>query len=221
MSHFEMIIFDLDGTLLDTVEEVASAMNDALLESHLPGITLDQTRSWVGKGAAHFLTQVLEHHQLQHAVDFDALLNLFYHHYELRSGTLSQLYPHVRESLETLRKSKRKLCVVSNKFKRGADKVLRAHRLDHLFDDVFGGDSFEQKKPDPVAVHFLMQKHGVSPEQVLFIGDSSTDVATARNAGVEVWVVPYGYNHGEAVEKSMPDSIIDDFSVMLHRLSCA
>ncbi|WP_417583934.1 HAD-IA family hydrolase [Nitrincola sp.] len=219
MNHYEMIIFDLDGTLLDTVEEVAYAMNDALQESELPVITLSQARDWVGKGAPHFLTQVLEHHQLTDQVSFESLLNLFYKHYERRSGTLSKLYPSVRETLEILSKSKRKLCIVSNKFKRGTDKVLKAHQLDHLFDDIFGGDSFEQKKPDPVAVHFLMQKYTLLPDQVLFIGDSSTDVATARNAGVTVWTVPYGYNHGEAIQKSMPDRMIEDFSELQARLS--
>lgn len=219
MNRYEMIIFDLDGTLLDTVEEVACAMNDALMESGLPVITLHQARGWVGKGAPHFLTQVLEHQQLSDQVNFEILLSQFYKHYEQRSGTLSQLYPSVRETLEILRKTERKLCVVSNKFKRGTDKVLRAHKLDHLFDDIFGGDSFEQKKPDPVAVHYLMQKHALLPEQVLFVGDSSTDVATARNAGVTVWTVPYGYNHGEDIQKSMPDSMIENFSELQDRLS--
>ena len=219
MNCYKLIIFDLDGTLLDTVEEIAASMNDMLSEFDLPNVTLDQAKYWVGKGAPHFLNQVIEHHQLKIDVSYDQLLQRFYHYYEKRSGTGSSLYPGVLEALETLYKSDYKLSVVTNKFKIGADKVLQSHKIDHLFDDIIGGDSFEHKKPDPIAVHFLMQKHCVQPEQVLFIGDSTTDVSTAKNAGVEVWAVPYGYNHGQPIELANPNRVMSSFSDVLDILN--
>ena len=219
MNCYKLIIFDLDGTLLDTVEEIAASMNDMLSEFDLPNVTLDQAKNWVGKGAPHFLNQVMEYHQLKIDVGYDELLQRFYHYYERRSGTGSSLYPGVMEVLEALYGSDYNLSVVTNKFKRGADKVLQSHKIDHLFDDIIGGDSFEHKKPDPIAVHYLMKKHGVQPEQVLFIGDSTTDVSTAKNAGVQVWAVPYGYKHGQPIELANPNRVMSSFSDVLDILN--
>lgn len=215
MNFYQLIIFDLDGTLLDTVEEIAASMNDVMSEFGLPRITLNQAKDWVGKGAPHFIDQALLHHALTDKVNSDDLLARFYDYYEKRSGTASSLYPGVRETLEALHShSGFKLAVVTNKFKRGADKVLKTHRMTHFFHDVIGGDSFDYKKPEPIAVNFLMQKYSLNPEQVLFIGDSSTDVSTARNAGVDVWAVPYGYNHGVPIADSKPDRVISHFSII-------
>lgn len=217
MKHYALIVFDLDGTLLDTAGEVNDAINDAFNEVGLPLITLDQTRQWVGKGATNFLEKALEFCdvRLKTQQEFDELLAIFFRHYERRSGTNSTIYPCVTESLNGLHKGGLKLAVLTNKFFVGADLVLKAHQLDHLFGDILAGDTFPQKKPDPIGVHFLMNKYNLLPEQVLFIGDSSTDVQTARNAGVDIWVVPYGYNHGEDIAEANPDRIIQNISCLI------
>ncbi|MCD8513034.1 MAG: phosphoglycolate phosphatase [Nitrincola sp.] len=215
MNSYKLIIFDLDGTLLDTVEEITASMNDMLTEFDLPNVSLEQARNWVGKGAPHFLEQYLEHHPLPLNKTQEQLLARFYYYYEKRSGTGSALYPGVKDSLEKLSVSDIKLTVVTNKFKLGADKVLSSHQLSHYFEDVIGGDTFEHKKPNPVAVHHLIQKHSVLPEQVLFVGDSMTDVSTAKNAGVKVWAVPYGYNHGQPIATAAPDRVMREFSEVL------
>lgn len=215
MNKYALIVFDLDGTLLDTAGEVTDAINDAFNEVGLPAITLEQTRSWVGKGAPDFLQKALAFCNVQLATqqEFDQLLAIFYHHYEKRSGTNSQIFPHVAEALKELHQSGYKLALLTNKFLVGTELVLKAHQLHHLFDDILAGDSFPEKKPDPVGIHFLMDKYNFTAEEILYIGDSSTDVQTARNAGVEVWVVPYGYNHGDDIREAKPDRII-------HNLSC-
>lgn len=218
MTACKLIIFDLDGTLLDTVEEITAAMNDMLVEFNLPSVTLEQAKNWVGKGAAHFLQLYLDAHDLDLSLDQDRLLQRFYHHYEKRSGTGSKLYKGVQPTLEKLLSSGVKLSVVTNKFKLGADKVLESHQLVRFFEDVIGGDCFEHKKPHPVAVQYLMDKHQVSTDEVLFVGDSMTDVSTAKNAGVKVWVVPYGYNHGQPIAASAPDRVLQCFSEVLEVL---
>lgn len=217
MKKHALIIFDLDGTLLDTAGEVTDAINDAFYEVGLAQITLSQTRNWVGKGAPNFLEKALEFNnvKLQTQQEFDRLLAIFYHHYEKRSGTNSHMFPQVAETLDQLHKNGTQLAVLTNKFLVGTELVLKAHNIHHLFADILAGDSFPQKKPDPVGVHFLMRKYSLFPEQILYIGDSSTDVQTARNAGVEVWVVPYGYNHGDDINTSNPDRIIENLSCLL------
>ncbi|HSO45716.1 MAG TPA: HAD-IA family hydrolase, partial [Rhodoferax sp.] len=89
-------------------------------------------------------------------------------------------------------------------------------QLSDLFDEVVSGDTFPTKKPDPVGVANCMAKFGAARERTLFVGDSSIDAATARNAGVPVWLLPYGYNMGQPIEACAPDRVIADFSLLLN-----
>ena len=215
METFELIIFDLDGTLLDTAPEVTEAANDALQEAGLPQVSLEQTRQWVGQGAPHFLDKALAFSGSQQKLPFNDLLARFYHFYEKRSGTNSHLYPYAKEVVHRLHQQGKRLAVLTNKFKVGADKTLQAHGLFDYFDEVLGGDSFSVKKPNPVGVHYLINKYQVKPEDVLFLGDSSHDVQTAHQAGVQVWVFPHGYNHGQPIAASNPDKILAGFEDLL------
>ncbi|MDR9468408.1 HAD-IA family hydrolase [Marinospirillum sp.] len=218
MHRIQLIIFDLDGTLLDTAPEVALAANDALEEAGLRSISLEQTRQWVGRGAENFLEKALEFSAGQKKVVFAELLARFYYFYKIRSGTRSYLYPFAKEVVQHFHQQGKRLAVLTNKFKAGADKTLQAHGLYDYFDEVLGGDSFADKKPNPVGVHYLLDKYRVAPDEVLFLGDSSHDVQTAHQAGVKVWVFPHGYNHGEPLAASNPDRILTGFDELLQRL---
>jgi len=121
----------------------------------------------------------------------------------------------VRETLQVLRDAGVKLAVVTNKEGRYTQTVLDAHQLAPMFDRVISGDTLLVKKPNPAAVHDCLKRFNVKAERALFVGDSSIDVATARNAGVAVWALPYGYNMGESVHTCAPDRVIDDFSALL------
>jgi phosphoglycolate phosphatase len=134
--------------------------------------------------------------------------------YQQRCGSRSHLYPQVRETLHRLRAQGVKLAVVTNKESRYTRVVLDAHQLMPLFDEVVSGDSFATKKPDPVGVLHCLAKFGVARERTLFVGDSSIDAATARNAGVAVWLLPYGYNMGQPIDACAPDRVIADFSFL-------
>ncbi len=104
---------------------------------------------------------------------------------------------------------------MTNKESRYTDRVLAAHGLTELFDIVVSGDSFPVKKPDPTSILDCLEQWQVSADDALFVGDSSIDAATARNAGIDVWLLPYGYNMGEPIESANPDRVIQDFSELV------
>ncbi|HCY16398.1 MAG: phosphoglycolate phosphatase [Curvibacter sp. GWA2_64_110] len=219
---FDLVMFDLDGTLIETAPEICDAVNDTLKHFGLPEVTQDQVDRWIGYGTRELLIQALAFVR-KLSVDavraFDTLPLIaaeFDRHYQRRCGTRSQLYPQVREALQQLRQQGVRLAVVTNKEGRYTQTVLAAHALVPLFDRVVSGDSLPTKKPDPAGIHSCLAQFEVRPERALFVGDSSIDVATARNAGVPVWALPYGYNMGQPIEACAPDRVIDDFSMLLN-----
>jgi phosphoglycolate phosphatase len=121
----------------------------------------------------------------------------------------------VLETLVALRERGVKLAVVTNKEGRYTRVVLNAHALGSLFHLVVSGDTLPSKKPNPAGVALALAQFDVVPQRALFVGDSSIDAATARAAGVPVWLLPYGYNMGQAVEACAPDRVISDVSVLL------
>ncbi len=219
---FDLVMFDLDGTLIETAPEICDAVNDTLKHFGLPEVTQDQVDRWIGYGTRELLIQALAFVR-KLSVDavraFDTLPLIaaeFDRHYQRRCGTRSHLYPQVREALRQLRQQGVRLAVVTNKEGRYTQTVLAAHDLVPLFDRVVSGDSLPTKKPDPAGIHSCLAQFEVRPERALFVGDSSIDVATARNAGVPVWALPYGYNMGQPIEACAPDRVIDDFSMLLN-----
>lgn len=219
--RFDAVLFDLDGTLVETSPEIADATNDLLRDLGLPSVTQQQVDAWIGHGTRELLVQALAHvRQLpQDAVRADEAMPTiaaqFDRHYHRRCGTHSRLYPQVMETLRQLRSQGTRVGVVTNKEGRHTERVLAAHGLPALLDAVISGDSLPTKKPDPAGILQCLQQWGVAPARALFVGDSRIDIATARNAGVAVWALPYGYNMGEPVVQSQPDRMIDDISALV------
>lgn len=220
-SSFKLFMFDLDGTLIETAPEIADAVNDTLARFDLPAVPQACVDRWIGHGTHELLIQALAFSgkTTEPLVRASASLPLFSaefgRHYERRCGTNSRLYPHVREVLQRLRDQGSKLAVVTNKEERYARTVLDAHGLAPLFHRVISGDSLPTKKPDPAGINACLDEFQVHRGHALFVGDSSIDVATARNAGVRVWALPYGYNMGQAIEACGPDRVISDFSALI------
>jgi phosphoglycolate phosphatase len=218
---FDLILFDLDGTLIETAPEIADAVNDTLDHFGFASVTQQQVNDWIGHGTRELLIQALAFiyeqsvDEVRHSDNFSIIEAEFTRHYQRRCGTRSHLYPHVRETLQRLREAGVKLAVVTNKEDRYTQTVLDAHQLSPLFDRVISGDTLPVKKPNPAAIADCLQRFAVAPERALFVGDSSIDVATARNAGIAVWALPYGYNMGEPIEACGPDRVIPDFSALL------
>ena len=123
----------------------------------------------------------------------------------------------MRETLQALRVQGVKLAVVTNKEGRYTQVVMQVHQLVPLFDAVVSGDTLPTKKPDPAGVAQCLAQFEVAKARTLFVGDSSIDAATARNAGVPVWLLPYGYNMGQAIEACAPDRVIADFTSLLNQ----
>ncbi len=219
---FDLVMFDLDGTLVETAPEICDAVNDTLQHFDLPGVTQAQVASWIGHGTRELLIQALSYSgqgsvaQVRASDSLGRMTAEFDTHYQRRCGTSSQLYPQVRETLTALRARGVKLAVVTNKEGRFAASVLNAHQLLPLLDCVVSGDTLPTKKPNPAGIHQCMAEFGVPPTRALFVGDSSIDVATARNAGVAVWALPYGYNMGQPIAACAPDRVISDCSLLLN-----
>lgn len=219
---FDLVMFDLDGTLVETAPEICDAVNDTLRHFELPEVTQTKVNDWIGHGTRELLVQALAESghedlaavrvskKLPHiAAEFDK-------HYQNRCGTRSQLYPQVRETLTALRERGLKLAVVTNKEGLYTATVLAAHHLTPFFDLVISGDTLPTKKPDPAGIEQCLAQFNVARDRALFVGDSSIDVATARNAGVMVWVLPYGYNMGQAIEGCKADRVIINCSALLN-----
>ena len=211
----ELVLFDLDGTLVETAPEIHDAVNDTLGAMDLPAVTLGKVASWIGHGTGRLLAQALADatggdgacatggsllRAAQARFDID---------YERRCGTTSRPYAHALEVLLALGASGVRRALVTNKERRFTLPVLRWLGLCGLFVCVVCGDSLPSRKPDPAGVQHCLREFDVPAHRALFIGDSSIDVATARNAGVRVWAVSYGYNGGAPVAASRPDRLID------------
>jgi phosphoglycolate phosphatase len=221
MRAFDLVMFDLDGTLVETAPEIMDAVNDTLQRFDLPQVSQQQVNDWIGHGTLALLVQAVAYSTQRppDVVRASELLRLMTAEYNLfyrrRCGTRSHLYPQVRETLLALRDQGVKLAVITNKESRYTQVVMDVQALTDLFDVVISGDTFSTKKPDPVGVAHCLARFGVAPARALFVGDSSIDAATARAAGVPVWLLPYGYNMGQPLETCQPDRIIADFSVLL------
>ena len=221
MNSFDLVMFDLDGTLIETAPEICDAVNDTLRRFDLAEVTQQQVNDWIGHGTRELLIQALAFSGNTDASAVRASDSLapiaaeFDLHYQRRCGTRSHLYPQVRETLLALRARGVKLAVVTNKEGRYTATVLNAHQLTPLLDAVVSGDTLPTKKPDPAGVAHCLAQFGVARERALFVGDSSIDVATARQAGVAVWALPYGYNMGQPIEACAPDRVIVDCSLLL------
>jgi len=222
MNTFDLVMFDLVGTLVETGPEICDAVNDTLQRLGLPKVSQQQVNDWIGHGTRELLVQALVFSGNMNEVKVRAsgsmtqIATEFNKHHKRRSGTRSQLYPQVRETLTALRSRGVKLAVVTNKEARYTETVLETHQLMPLVDWVVSGDTLPTKKPDPAGIESCLAQFGVPSHRALFVGDSSIDVATARTAGVTVWALPYGYNRGQPIQACAPDRVIANCSLLLN-----
>mgnify|MGYP000638568496 FL=1 len=216
-------IVDLDGTMIDTLGDFEVALNRSMADLDLPPVTRALVERTVGKGSEHLIRSVLAHQLalpqvkgLTNVCDARSVDNLFepawqryQHHYLAINGEFAAVYPRVVEGLQQMRDAGLQLACLTNKPLSFAKPLLQAKGLDHFFIHVFGGDSFERKKPDPLPLLKTCEALGVSPAQALMVGDSSNDAQAARAAGCPVVLVRYGYNHGEPVDGVDADAHVD------------
>lgn len=212
----DLILFDLDGTLVDSASDLYRAMNLSLARLNLPLVTEQQVRVWIGKGTALFCQSTLAYLTKQvDSAQHQLLLNTFLEIYNANPCVETQPFQGVFEFLEWGLQNNKKMVCVTNKPEQPARKILEVLNMHHYFIDVIGGDRFDVRKPDPKPLLYCVESFGSALAQTLMIGDSSNDVEAARRAGIDCVVVSYGYNHGEDIRLCQPQQIVDDLSELL------
>jgi phosphoglycolate phosphatase len=215
----KLVIFDLDGTLLDSVPDLAQAADETVKALGYKSVSVDNVRDYVGNGA-----DILIGRCLSQSITVDSNLSselltkarsLFDEFYEQTGHKASVLFPMVKETLSALHAQGIRLAIVTNKPSKFVPEILRQHQIAEFFDDVLGGDAFETRKPDPVALNWLMEKYSLTPQEVVMVGDSKNDILAAKNAQCCAFALTYGYNHGEPISDSNPDYVADQIDELL------
>jgi phosphoglycolate phosphatase len=216
------IMFDLDGTLVDTASEIAAALNCTLEEAGLPAQDTAQVRDWIGKGTAWLFGTALVHATGEETSRSGALFQQHYprflENYHRLNGVMSAPYPQTLDALIALSSAGYRLGVVTNKGRPLTLGLLERHGLDRVFDVVVAGGDTPNGKPSPEPLELALRQAGVRHSDALFVGDSSNDVQAARHAKVPVWTFDHGYNHGEPIASAHPDLVIQDYSDLAQRL---
>ena len=207
--------------MVDTLGDFSEALNRMLQDLRLPAIGADSIESMVGKGSEHLLRSVLNHvlvgaESAQRAIKIDDLYPdawaSYQRHYLAINGQYAAVYPGVAEGLAALRAAGLRLACLTNKPTAFALPLLEAKGLRGHFEQVFGGDAFERKKPDPLPLVKTCEALGTAPARTLMVGDSSNDARAARAAGCPVVLVTYGYNHGQPVRAVDADGFVDSLA---------
>ena len=211
------VLLDLDGTLVDTVDDLAAAANAALADNGLAAVEAGVVAGFVGKGVEMLVRRCLSHLG-RDGQDPSAILAAFERHYARLNGTLSMPYPGVVRGLDSMQAQGLQLGVATNKPARFSRPLLAAHGLDQAFSVVACGDTVPRKKPHPDMILHAARTWGMNPEALLMIGDSANDAAAARAAGCRVWLVPYGYREGLELRDIDCDGIVADLSIAARHL---
>ncbi|MDY4594952.1 MAG: phosphoglycolate phosphatase [[Pasteurella] aerogenes] len=218
--QFKLIGFDLDGTLVNSLPDLALSVNSALVQLGLPQAEESLVLTWIGNGADVLSERALDWAKKQtgRSLNEEEVLQ-FKHRFGFYYGenlcNISRLYPNVKETLETLKAQGYILAVVTNKPTKHVQPVLAAFGIDHLFSEMLGGQSLPAIKPHPAPLYYLCGKFGLYPKQVLFVGDSRNDILAAHSAGCPVVGLTYGYNYNIPIAEANPDWVFDDFAKIL------
>jgi phosphoglycolate phosphatase len=212
-----ILIFDLDGTLVDSSRDLADAVNAARACIGLPPHALDRVISYIGHGARELVRKsIQDSHPAPPPELLEEVLGYFREHYAQHLLDQTRPYPGVRETLEQLAASPARftLAVLTNKPLRFTQPILEGLDLARFFPYVWGEDSLGAKKPDPIGIHTLARETGAAPHNAVMVGDSDTDVLTARNAGAWACGVTYGLG-SHLLELQPPDILIDALPELL------
>ncbi|MFL1493259.1 phosphoglycolate phosphatase [Pseudomonas antarctica] len=212
-----LVMFDLDGTLIDSVPDLAAAVDQMLLKLGRKPAGVESVREWVGNGVQMLVRRALANHIDAEGVDeveAEHALELFNAAYE-DGHELTVVYPGVRDTLKWLHKQGVEMALITNKPERFVAPLLDHMKIGRYFRWIIGGDTLPQKKPDPAALFFVMKMANIPASQSLFVGDSRTDVLAAKAAGVKCVALSYGYNHGRPIAEESPALVIDDLRLLI------
>lgn len=218
-----VFLFDLDGTLVDSVPDIGDAVDRMLVEIGREPAGINKIRSWVGNGSPALVERALANESLtidelahrkgtrsaEQQRQFDEAYLLFLDFYSDRIADLSTLYPGAVETLNGLHERNVPMAIVTNKPVRFTEPLLEQLEISKYFDLVVSGDSLEEKKPNALPLVYSAKNFGVAIDKVLMVGDSITDVQAARAAGCKIACVNYGYNYGLSIYDAKPDLVVD------------
>ena len=209
-------LFDLDGTLVDTAPDLHAALQDTLAAFGHPPTELDLVRAFVGQGARRTIERALAHHgEVVDEAGLDARFEHFLAFYGDHIADTSMLFPGVQATLDALVGAGRPVACVTNKTEALSRSLLAALGLGGIFEVVIGGDSLPERKPHPLPLQEACRQLGVIIDDALMLGDSVTDVDAARNAGMPVVCVRYGYHGDLAPDDLGADAVVDSLDALL------
>jgi phosphoglycolate phosphatase len=217
----DAVLLDLDGTLLDTAPDLAAAANGMLRELGLRPCGDEEIASFIGHGVGSLARRALAASTGSPASEAQlaAAMPVFERHYDRELGRRTRPYPGVEEGLADMRAQGLRLGCVTNKAGRFARAHLERAGLAHWLECVVAGDEVARPKPDPMPYRVGCERLGIAPAAVLAIGDSRSDVDSARGAGCTIWCVPYGYRQGEPVSALACDALVEDLRDAARRLA--
>ena len=219
----QLLIFDFDGTLIDSVPDLADATNAMLTTLGKETYPISTIRNWVGNGSRMLVEralvgkiEVLEGELTQEETDHAE--QVFFDDYKNISGSKTVAYPDVDSGLKKLKSAGFTLALVTNKPIRFVPKILQSFGWQDLFSEVLGGDSLPVKKPDPTPLLHVCEALNVTPEQAVMIGDSRNDILAGQNANMDTLGLSYGYNYGQDIRELNPTAAFDEFSALVDYL---
>ena len=216
MNPIRSITIDLDGTLLDTVPDLAAAANAMLRELGRPELPIETIAAFIGRGIPKLVARCLP--DLDDAA-VDQAQAVFRRHYAVENGRRSRLFPGVLEGLQAFRAAGLPMAVITNKAAAFTEPLLVATQLNSWFEFAVSGDTLAHKKPHPAQLLHACERMGTVPAENLHIGDSHHDAVAARAAGCPVFIVPYGYNEGEDVQGIDCDAIVASLAEAARRVT--
>ncbi len=219
----QLLIFDFDGTLIDSVPDLADATNTMLEQLGKPTYSLDTIKEWVGNGSRLLIERALVGQTVVSAgqvtqEEADHAEQLFFDAYKNISDSKTVAYPDVDRVLRQLKDAGFTLALVTNKPIRFVPKILETLGWSPLFSLVLGGDSLAVKKPDPAPLLHTCETLNFTPEQAIMIGDSINDIHAGQRAGIDTFGLSYGYNYGQDIRDSDPTHAFDTFADLLEFL---
>ena len=219
----QLLIFDFDGTLIDSVPDLADATNAMLTTLGKETYPISTIRNWVGNGSRMLVEralvgkiEIVEGELTVEATDHAE--QVFFDAYKNLSGSKTVAYPDVDSGLKKLKTAGYTLALVTNKPIRFVPKILQFFGWQDLFSEVLGGDSLPVKKPDPAPLLHICETLNVTPAQAIMIGDSRNDILAGQNANMDTLGLSYGYNYGQDIRELNPTVAFDDFAALVDYL---
>ena len=219
----EMILIDVDGTLVDSVPDLAYCVDEMMTVLGREPHGEVRVRDWVGNGVERLVRRALVGALRGEPddADFERAYPIFLELYAENTSRRSCLYPGVREGLDRLKAANYRLGCVTNKAARFTEPLLKDLGVYDDFSIVISGDTLTKKKPDPAPLLHAAKLLGCQPADAMMIGDSVSDVAAARAAGFQIVCMSYGYNHGVDIREAAPDAVIDTLTEIMPLLEQA